>query len=35
VTGKDARAAVEALLAGARPAAEQTPSIGCNIKWKS
>lgn len=35
VTGKDARAAVEALLAGQRPAAEQTPSIGCSIKWKS
>lgn len=35
VTGKDARAAIEALLAGARPAAEQKPSIGCNIKWKN
>jgi peroxiredoxin len=34
VTGRDARAAVEALLAGQRPAPEQTPSIGCNIKWK-
>jgi peroxiredoxin len=34
VTGRDARAAVEALLAGAAPAAEQKPSIGCSIKWK-
>jgi len=35
VTGKDARAAVEALLAGRAPSSEQQPSIGCNIKWKS
>jgi peroxiredoxin len=35
VTGKDARAAVEALLAGRAPAPDQKPSIGCNIKWKS
>ena len=35
VTGKDARDAVEALLAGNKPAADQKPSIGCNIKWKS
>jgi hypothetical protein len=35
VTGKDARAAVEALLAGQQPSSEQTPSIGCNIKWKT
>jgi peroxiredoxin len=35
VTGKDARAAVEALVAGRSPSAEQQPSIGCNIKWKS
>ena len=34
VTGGDARAAVEALLAGAKPAPEQRASIGCNIKWK-
>jgi peroxiredoxin len=34
VTGRDARAAVQALLAGQRPAAEQRASIGCNIKWK-
>lgn len=35
VTGKDARDAIEALLAGRAPSAEQKPSIGCNIKWKS
>jgi peroxiredoxin len=34
VTGKDLRAAVEAVLAGKSPSAEQRPSIGCNIKWK-
>jgi len=34
VTGRDARAALEALLAGGRPAAEQKASIGCSIKWK-
>lgn len=34
VTGKDLRAALDAVLAG-RPAPEpQLPSIGCNIKWK-
>jgi peroxiredoxin len=35
VTGADARAAVDALLAGAAPPADQKPSIGCSIKWKS
>ena len=35
VTGRDARAAIEALLAGKAPSLDQTPSIGCNIKWKS
>lgn len=35
VTGKDLRAALEAVLAG-RPGPEpQLPSMGCNIKWKS
>ncbi len=34
VTGKDLRAALDAVLAG-RPTSEfQTASIGCNIKWK-
>jgi peroxiredoxin len=35
VTGKDLRAALDALLAGRQPDAEQTPSIGCNIKWRA
>lgn len=35
VTGGDLRAAVDALLEGKGPLAEQTASIGCNIKWKS
>jgi len=35
VTGRDARAAVAALLAGNSPAGDQVPSIGCNIKWKA
>lgn len=34
VNGKDLRAAIDAVLAGQAPPAEQTPSIGCNIKWK-
>jgi hypothetical protein len=34
VTGEDLRAAVDAVLSGGRPRAEQRPSIGCNIKWK-
>jgi peroxiredoxin len=34
VTGSDLRAAVESLLAGQRPPAEQRPSVGCSIKWK-
>ena len=34
VTGSDLRAAIEALLAGRPPVAEQIPSLGCNIKWK-
>jgi peroxiredoxin len=34
VSGKDLRAALDAVLAGKKPAAEQKPSIGCNIKWK-
>lgn len=35
VTGRDARAAIDALRAGKAPSAEQIPSIGCNIKWKA
>jgi peroxiredoxin len=34
VTGADLRAACDAVLAGRMPAADQKPSIGCNIKWK-
>ena len=34
VTGKDLRAAIDAVLAGRPVAAEQKASIGCNIKWK-
>ena len=35
VTGADLRAAMDALLAGEAPSAEQTPSVGCNIKWRA
>lgn len=35
VTGKDIRAALDALLAGKSVNEEQKPSLGCNIKWKS
>ena len=34
VTGKDLRAAMEAVLRGEKPGGEQKASIGCNIKWK-
>ena len=34
VTGKDLRAAMDALLSGKAVSAEQKPSVGCNIKWK-
>ena len=34
VDGADLRAALDALVAGSRPAAVQRPSLGCNIKWK-
>ncbi|MCA8956421.1 MAG: thioredoxin family protein, partial [Planctomycetes bacterium] len=35
VTGTDLRAAIEAVLADQPVAAEQRPSIGCNIKWRA
>lgn len=35
VTGADLRAAIDSVLAGQSPAEQQTPSIGCNIKWKA
>ena len=34
VTGSDLRAALDAVLAGRPASTEQTPSMGCNIKWK-
>lgn len=34
VTGADLRAAVDAVLAGKQPSADQRASLGCNIKWK-
>jgi hypothetical protein len=34
VTGKDLRAALDAVVAGAKPSAEQRSSIGCNIKYR-
>ena len=35
VTGEDLRAALDAVLKGEAPIANQKPSIGCNIKWKA
>ncbi len=35
VTGRDIRQALDAVLAGKAVDSDQTPSIGCNIKWKS
>ena len=35
VTGVDLKAAMDALIAGDAIPADQTPSIGCNIKWKA
>jgi peroxiredoxin len=35
VTGKDLRAALDAVLAGKSPAEPQRASLGCNIKWKA
>lgn len=35
VTGADLRAALDAVLSGKAPSAEQRPSIGCNIKWRA
>ena len=34
VTGSDLAAAVDAVLAGEPPVADQHPSMGCNVKWK-
>ena len=35
VTGSDLRAALDAVLAGEAPPAQQMPSVGCNIKWRA
>lgn len=35
VTGKDLRAALDALLSGSAVPQDQKASIGCNIKWKA
>jgi peroxiredoxin len=35
VTGSDLRAAAEAMLHGRPVSPEQTPSVGCSIKWKA
>jgi peroxiredoxin len=35
VTGRDLRAAIEAVLSGAEVDPDQRPSMGCNIKWAS
>lgn len=34
VTGRDLRAALDAVLAGRPVSPNQVPSVGCNIKWK-
>ena len=34
ITGDDLRKACDAVLAGEEVSSQQTPSIGCNIKWK-
>ena len=34
VTGRDLRAALDAVVAGQAAPTDQKPSIGCNIKWK-
>ena len=34
ITGRDLRAALEAVLAGRAVPPDQKPSVGCNIKWK-
>jgi len=34
LTGRELRAALDAVLAGRAPGPDQKPSVGCNIKWK-
>jgi peroxiredoxin len=35
ISGDDLRTAIDAVLSGKKPPAQQKPSIGCNIKWKA
>jgi hypothetical protein len=35
VTGRDLRAAMDAVIAGKRPDTNQRTSLGCNIKWRA
>jgi hypothetical protein len=35
LTGRDLRAAIEAVASGRAPSVDQKPSIGCSIKWSS
>jgi peroxiredoxin len=35
VSGKDLRSAIDTVLAGKSISTDQSPSIGCNIKWKA
>lgn len=35
VTKQDMKEAIDALLAGGKPAERQVPSMGCSIKWKA
>jgi len=34
LSGKDLRAAIDAVIAGSEVSPDQKPSVGCNIKWK-
>lgn len=34
-TGRDVRAAIQAILSGAPLQIQQVPSVGCNIKWRA
>ncbi|HEY2515553.1 MAG TPA: thioredoxin family protein [Polyangiaceae bacterium] len=34
VTGRDVRAALDAVAEGRAPSTNQTPSVGCSIKWR-
>lgn len=35
VTGRDLRAAIDAVLSGREPSPAQYPSVGCSIKWRA